>query len=106
MHEKCNENEWAVEEGPTGFVELRFVPPKLVSGVILVDRLCPSEQVQAGHLEFSDGSEPRGFGELHDTGKTAVTVSFAPKLLTGLRVVIDFSTGTRPGFSEISLSSD
>ena len=106
VHQTCNENEWAVEEGPTGFVELRFVPPKLVSGVILVDRLCPSEQVQAGHLEFSDGSEPRGFGELHDTGKTAVTVSFAPKLLTGLRVVIDFSTGTRPGFSEISLSSD
>jgi hypothetical protein len=106
VHEKCNENEWAVQAGPTGFVELRFVPPKLVSGVILVDRLCPSEQVQAGHLEFSDGSAPIGFGALHDTGETALTVPFAPRLLTGLRVVIDFSSGPHPGFAEISLASD
>jgi hypothetical protein len=106
VHEKCNENEWAVQTGPTGFVELRFVPPKLVSGVILVDRRCPSEQVQAGHLEFSDGSEPLGFGELPDSGESAITVPFAPKLLTGLRVVIDFGSGPHPGFAEIALLSD
>ena len=106
VHKNCNENEWALLEGSTGFIELRFLPPKLVSGVTLIDRLCPDEQVQAGHLEFSDGSEPLGFGQLPDKGEAAVTVPFAPKLLTGLRVVIDFSIGPHPGFAEISLSSD
>lgn len=101
----CNENEWALLEGSTGFVELRFVPPKLISNVSVFDRACV-EQVLAGHLEFSDGSAPIGFGQLPDDGLSPVTRSFPPKLLSGLRVVIDVSTGPHPGFAEISLSSD
>ena len=102
----CNEHEWASSKGQTGFVELRFVPPRLISSVTLFDRACIDDQVQAGHLEFSDGSEPRGFGQLPDDAKTAITTSFPPKLLSGLRVVIDFSTGYRSGFGDIQLSSD
>lgn len=101
----CNENEWAVMVGPTGYVELRFVPPKLVSSVSVFDRAC-EEQVLAGHLEFSDGSDPIGFGALPNDGLSPVTKPFPPKLLSGLRVVIDVSSGTHPGFGDIAVSSD
>lgn len=105
----CNVNEWATYMEPRGYVEFRFVPPKLVSGVDLYDRAC-DEQVLAGHIEFSDGSADLGFGALPNLGDTAHSETFEPRLLSGMRVVIDESSppvipGTKvnPGFGEITI---
>jgi hypothetical protein len=109
VHGECNTGEWATYMDPTGFVEFRFVPPKTVSAVKLYDRAC-DEQVLSGHLEFSDGSPDRAFGALEARGVTPLQIPFEPKLLTGLRVVIEDSSQSvisgakvNPGFSEIAL---
>jgi hypothetical protein len=100
---ECNHGEWATRESPTGFVEFLFDPPQVVTGVLLRDRACP-EQVQSGHLEFSDGSPDVPFDALDPTG-TLKSVSFEPKVLTGLRVHIDASTGgPNAGFAEITVN--
>jgi hypothetical protein len=101
---KCNFDEWATAEQATGYVEFRFEPKRLVSGVQLFDRAC-DEQVLAGHLEFSDGSASIRFGALETRGDTSTSETFEPKLLSGLRVVIDESTGANPGFAEITVAS-
>jgi Carboxypeptidase regulatory-like domain len=98
----CNSNEWATAGKSTGFVEFLFNPKQVVSGVELYDRAC-DEQVLAGHLEFSDGSSNVTFGALEPSGKEFSSVTFAPKLLSGLRVVIDASSGENPGFGEITV---
>jgi hypothetical protein len=105
-HGSCNTGEWATADAMTGFVEFRFTPPELVSGIELYDRAC-SEQVTAGHVEFSDGSADVPFGPLEDTGEQATPLSFAPKLLSGFRVVIDEAVGGGPnaGFGEITYAS-
>ena len=110
-HGVCNLHEWATYMEPTGFVEYRFAPPRLVSNVDLYDRAC-DEQVLAGHIEFSDGSPDITFSELETTGTQALSVPFEPKLLTGLRVVIDESsqptiadTKANPGFGDVTVSS-
>jgi hypothetical protein len=100
----CNFNEWATLNETTGFVEFRFEPKQLVSGVQLYDRAC-EEQVLSGHLEFSDGSDPIGFEALETKGKVPTSITFEPKLLSGLRVVIDDSTGPNPGFGEVTVAS-
>jgi hypothetical protein len=101
---ECNRGEWATRESPTGFVEFLFNPPQVVTGVLRRDRACP-EQVQSGHLEFSDGSPDVPFDALDPTG-TLKTVSFEAKLLTGLRVHIDASTGgPNAGFAEITVNA-
>ncbi len=99
-HGECNTGEWATLSESTGWVEMRFEPKRLVSEVQLYDRACV-EQVTSGHLEFSDGSPDIAFGALETTGHKVTSVPFAPKMLTGLRVVIDTSTGINPGFGEI-----
>jgi hypothetical protein len=101
---KCNFDEWATSEKATGYVELRFEPKQLVSGVQLYDRAC-EEQVLRGHLEFSDGSAPIPFGALATDGTTPTSKTFEPKVLSGLRVVIDESSGANPGFGEITVAS-
>jgi hypothetical protein len=101
----CNFNEWATSEQATGYVEFRFEPKQLVSGVQLYDRAC-NEQVLSGHLEFSDGSAPIRFGALETRGKRPTSKTFEPKLLSGLRVVIDDSSGPNPGFGEIAVASN
>jgi hypothetical protein len=110
-HGTCNVGEWATYMEPRGFVEFRFVPPKLVSGVDIYDRGC-DEQVLAGHIEFSDGSADLGFGALANEGDDAHSETFEPRLLSGMRVVIDESSppvipGTKvnPGFGEIVIVS-
>ncbi|MES1182314.1 MAG: hypothetical protein ABUL60_00795 [Myxococcales bacterium] len=100
----CNFNEWATLNETTGYVEFRFEPKQLVSGVQLYDRAC-DEQVLSGHLEFSDGSDPIGFEALETKGKVPTSMTFEPKLLSGLRVVIDDSTGPNPGFGEVTVAS-
>jgi len=101
----CNEHEWATAHETTGFVEFRFTPPQIVSGLELYDRNC-DEQVTAGHVEFSDGSADLPFGALEDRGRDALSVPFAPKLLSGFRVVIDDAiNGVNPGFGDIQFAS-
>lgn len=101
---KCNFDEWATLTEATGYVEFRFEPQHLVSGVQLYDRAC-DEQVLSGHVEFSDGSRAVTFGALVTDGKTPTSLTFEPKLLSGLRVVIDESSGPNPGFGEITVAS-
>jgi hypothetical protein len=98
----CNDGEWATASETTGQVELLFRPPRFVTSVALYDRAC-NEQVKAGHLEFSDGSEDIPFSMLENSGRQATTLSFEPKQLTGLRVVIDQGELTNPGIGEIVL---
>jgi hypothetical protein len=100
----CNFNEWATLTQASGFVEFRFEPKRLVSGVQLYDRAC-DEQVLGGHLEFSDGSPPIAFGALETKGEVPTSKTFEPKLLSGLRVVIDDSSGPNPGFGEVTVAS-
>jgi hypothetical protein len=108
-HEKCNEGEWATQLQQTGFVELFYEPKRLVTSITLYDRTC-DEQVKAGHIEFSDGSPDRAFGELDNgtpenpAGKPKM-LSFEPKLLSGFRVVIDQSSGGNPGLAEVTVAS-
>jgi hypothetical protein len=100
----CNSGEWATLSESTGWVEIRFEPKQLVSGVQLYDRAC-DEQVTSGHLEFSDGTPNIPFGALETTGHKVTSVPFDPKLLSGLRVVIDTSNGVNPGFGELTVAS-
>ena len=85
-------------------MELRFEPPRLVSGVQLFPRRC-EELVLSGHLEFSDGSPSIGFGALGRDDDLPTGMTFDPKLLSGLRIVIDDSVGPHPGFADITVSS-
>lgn len=101
---ECNSNEWATQNVATGWVEFQFQPQRLVSGVYLYDRAC-DERVTSGHLEFSDGSSAVTFGELETSGKELTSVGFAPRLLSGLRVFIDSSSGPNPGLGEITVTS-
>jgi len=104
MHQGvCNENEWATFKKATGFVEFRFEPKQLVTGVQLYDRAC-DEQVLSGHLEFSDGSDDIPFGALEAEGIVPTSITFEPKLLSGLRVLIDESQGPHPGFGELTVA--
>ncbi|MGC4089259.1 MAG: carboxypeptidase-like regulatory domain-containing protein [Polyangiaceae bacterium] len=97
---ECNDNEWATSSSGTGWAELYFSTPKTVQRVRLSDRVC-GEQVLKGHLEFSDGSARVDFGALPNKGDVALELTFAPRQITELRVVIDESTGTNPGLSEV-----
>jgi len=103
QHGSCNFGEWATQQAPRGWVEYQFTPPRSVSGLQLYDRAC-DENVLAGHVEFSDGSAPIPFGALEPTGNDSTDVSFAPKLLSGLRVYIDESSGPNPGLGEVSVT--
>jgi hypothetical protein len=107
-HLKCNDNEWATKNQPNGFAEWFYSPKRLVTSVSLYARRC-DEQVLVGHVEFSDGSPDLKFGKL-DIGSATqepvpTVLTFQPKLLSGLRVVIDQSTGGNPGFAEIGIAS-
>jgi hypothetical protein len=109
LHEVCNENEWATDGKSTGFVEVFYAPRRLVTSVTLYDRTC-EERVLSGHLEFSDGSPDLTFGELDNGTKESpvgkpLVLSFEPKLLSGLRIVIDESTGKNPGLAEMTIAS-
>lgn len=99
---ECNSSEWATLGEPTGWVEFSFEPPRVVSGLQLYARKC-TEQVSSGHIELSDGSDDIPFLELEMAKGKFTSINFDPKLLTGLRVVIDSSTGGNPGFGEITL---
>jgi hypothetical protein len=99
---ECNSSEWATLGETTGWVEFSFEPPRVVSGLQLYDRACV-EQVLSGHIELSDGSDDIPFSALEGTGSEFTSINFDPKLLTGLRVVIDSGTGGNPGFGEITL---
>jgi hypothetical protein len=102
-HGVCNENEWATPNLPTGWVEFSWPNTTAVSSVTLYDRAC-GEQVISGHLAFSDGSPAIAFRSLEDTGQVPTVITFSPKQLTWLRVVIDTSGGgVNPGFGEISV---
>ena len=96
----CNDREWALPTRPTGWVEFHWRTERPVHRVRIYDRAC-MERVERGHLEFSDGSEPIYFGPLDNSGMTPAIVTFDQKLLSGLRVYIDESDGTNPGFGEI-----
>lgn len=102
-HGTCGLGEWAPLSQTTGWVEYQFSPPRQVSGVALYDRACDG-RVLAGHLEFSDGSQAIPFEALEDTGVSPLELVFAPKLLSGLRVSIDQSSGYTPGFGEVSVT--
>jgi len=96
----CNEGEWAsANHGPT-WVDVYL--GKEVSSVSLFDRACV-EQVLRGHIEFSDGSAPVYFGALPDDGLSPLRVTFTPRVVRSLRVVIDEATGAYPGLGEIQL---
>lgn len=99
----CNENEWAASGPAPQWAELEFVPPRSLVSVELFDRACV-EQVRSGHVEFSDGSPDVPFGPLNAEGKpgqgTLLRFETA-KLLSGLRVVLDSTTGSYPGLGEI-----
>lgn len=100
-HGSCNDKEWAtVEKDPFRTVEMLFRPEKFVGAITLYDRAC-DEQVLAGHLEFSDGSADIPFDALSQDGVAPTMFTFAPKLLSGVRVVIDQATGPHPGLGEI-----
>jgi hypothetical protein len=99
-HGACNEHEWSTASLPTGWAKITFPANKSVTSVTIFDRAC-GEQVLAGHLEFSDGSANIAFGALEDSGTTGAKVSFAAKTLKWVKVVIDQSTGTNVGLSEI-----
>jgi hypothetical protein len=100
-HGTCNDKEWAtVDKDPFRTVEMLFRPEKFVGAVTLYDRAC-DEQVLAGHLEFSDGSANIPFNALAQDGVAPTMFTFEPKLLSGVRVVIDQATGPHPGLGEI-----
>lgn len=99
-HGSCNVGEWATAGVPTGWAKITLPLPRSVGAVSLYDRACP-EQVLAGHLEFSDGSASLRFGALEDSGATPTRITFAPKTLSWIKVVIDQSTGVNPGLGEV-----
>ncbi|HVY28458.1 MAG TPA: carboxypeptidase-like regulatory domain-containing protein [Polyangiaceae bacterium] len=100
-HGVCNDKEWAAfDKDPLRSVEMLFRPEKFVSAITLYDRAC-DEQVLAGHLEFSDGTPDIPFDALEQNGMMPKMFTFEPKLLRGLRVVIDQATGPHPGLGEI-----
>jgi Carboxypeptidase regulatory-like domain len=100
VHGSCNVGEWATATLPTGWAKVTFPSFKSVTSVTVFDRAC-SEQVLAGHLEFSDGSANIGFGALENTGATGTKLTFAAKTLSWVKVVIDQSSGGNPGLGEI-----
>jgi hypothetical protein len=100
----CNSHEWATRGKRTGWVEFLFDSERRVSGVQLYPRACAG-LVMSGHLELSDGSSV-SFPELtapSDREAEPVTVTFATKTLSGLRIVIDDSANGTPGFGEIRI---
>ena len=93
--------EWATANESTGWVDFQSPFPYSITHVQLYDRAC-AEHVLSGHLEFSDGSPNRAFGPLEDSGQDPTVVTFAEKVVSSVRVVIDQSEGgPNPGFGEI-----
>jgi hypothetical protein len=70
--------------------------------VVLYDRPNPDDQITSGHLTFSDGSTV-AFGALPNAGSTGLTVSFAARTTTSLRVTVDgvSSSTFNIGLSEV-----
>ena len=55
-------------------------------------------------IAHADGSADIPFGPLEAEGKVPTSKTFEPKLLSGLRVVLDESDGPNPGFGELTVA--
>jgi len=99
VHGSCNYKEWATASQPTGWVKITLDKEYSVNEIRLYDRACP-ETTNSGHIEFSDGSTV-SFGQLSET--TPLTLTFAYKTVSWLKVYIDSSSGSNPGIAEVEV---
>ena len=85
--------EWATAgEGVGAWINLAWSSPKTLTSVSLYDRPNPSDQITGGTLSFSDGST-LPVGALPNNG-AALTINFAPKTVTGLRLTVSSVSAT------------
>ncbi len=97
-------NEWSSLRGMVGtWLQLDWSAPQTVSRVVLHDRPNPTDQVRAGVLQFSDGSQV-AVGSLPNDG-SGLTVTFPARSVTSVRfVVTKVWSGTRNvGLAELEV---
>jgi len=93
--------EWtSFAEKDTAMVRLTWVSPQKIDKVWLFDRPNSLDQVKNGMLVFSDGSTVE-FGQLPDDAKTGLEVTFEPKEVKWMVVII---SETKPSTLNIGLS--
>ena len=99
-------HEWSTYKGKAGsWLQLVWAEPQVVDSIVLYDRPNPVDQITAGTLTFSDGSEV-AFGPLPNDG-SSLTVDFAGRTTTGVRLTVtSVLRGTQNvGLSEIEVWS-
>ncbi|MFZ5895140.1 MAG: carboxypeptidase regulatory-like domain-containing protein [Myxococcota bacterium] len=99
VYGSCNDNEWAFSAA-SAYADFYFATPRSIKQVTLYDRAC-DEFVHRGHLEFSDGSPNVPFGVVDDKLNAPTLVTFEPRTVSQLRVVIDEAHDGNPGLAEV-----
>jgi hypothetical protein len=93
--------EWtSFAEKDTAMVRLTWNSPQKINKIWLFDRPNTLDQVKSGMLFFSDGSTVE-FGQLPDDAKTGLEVTFEPKEVKWMVVII---SETKPSTLNIGLS--
>ena len=93
-------HEWSTYKGKAGsWLQLVWAEPQVVDSIVLYDRPNPVDQITAGTLTFSDGSEV-AFGPLPNDG-SSLTVDFARRTTTGVRLTV---TSVLKGTANIGLA--
>lgn len=98
--------EWVTKGGKAGsWISASWSTPQTLDKVVLHDRPNPRDRVTGGTLRFSDGTSI-AVGPLPDNGSAKI-VTFAPKVVTGMRFTITSvaATTTSAGLAELQAYS-
>ena len=93
--------EWATNGQLTGWIQLTWSSPVQISQVVLYDRPNLSDNIQAGTLQFSDGSTIN-VGTLSNDGQ-GYPVTFAPKTAAWVKFTITQAVGNNTGLAEFQV---
>jgi trimeric autotransporter adhesin len=94
--------EWVTQGQLAGaWINLTWPTPVTISQVVLYNRQTLAEDVQSGHLTFSDGTTVP-VGQLPINGNPYL-VSFPPKTVTSMQFTVDSAVGQAIGLTEIEV---
>ena len=96
------QREWATVQQLAGaWIQLTWGSAQTITRAVLHDRINTTDQILAGRLVFSDGSSIN-FGTLPDNG-TALTISFAARTVTWVRLEVTSARGYSTGLAELEV---
>jgi LmbE family N-acetylglucosaminyl deacetylase len=94
--------EWVTQGELAGaWINLAWSTPVTISQVVLYNRQTTVEDIQSGHLTFSDGSTVP-VSQLPINGNPYL-VSFSPRTVTSMRFTVDNAVGQAIGLTEIEV---